>query len=85
MRLSASKWLLIFVYLVITLPIGIFISAAIMQILINLFYFVFYESSLNLLSIDYIKILKGSIGGGVIGAIGCWWIYYRHYRKKSNK
>ncbi len=81
MKISASKWFLIFIYLVISLPIGIFISAVAVQVLIKLFYFFLHGLSLNLSSIDYVKILKGSIVGGVIGAIGCWWIYHQHYRK----
>lgn len=82
MKITALKWLLIFIYLVITLPVGIFIAAIATQVLIKLFYVFFHGLSLNLSTINYIKILKGSIAGGMIGAIGCWWIYYQHYRKR---
>ncbi|MGR2858988.1 hypothetical protein FY046_23470 [Erwinia sp. 1181_3] len=85
MKTSASKWFLIFIYLAIVFPVGIFISAVTMQILIKLFYFFLNGLSLNFSSIDYVKILKGSIAGGIIGAIGCWWIYYQHYRKNRNR
>lgn len=85
MKISASKWFLIFIYLVIALPVGICIAAVVMQILIRLFYFFLHGLPLNLSSIDYMKILKGSIVGGVIGAIGCWWIYYQHYRKNRSR
>lgn len=81
MKISASKWFLIFIYLIIALPIGVFIAAIATQILIMLFYFFFHGLSLDLSSIDYVRVLKGSIIGGIIGAIGCWWIYYQHYRK----
>ncbi|MEM6162709.1 hypothetical protein AAH446_19540 [Erwinia sp. P6884] len=83
MKISASKWFLIFSYLIVTFPIGVFIASTATQILIKLFYFFFLELPLDFSSIDYMKILKGSIAGGVIGAIGCWWIYYQHYRKKQ--
>ncbi|TPW41870.1 hypothetical protein FKM52_10925 [Mixta tenebrionis] len=85
MKILASKWFSIFVYLLIAFPTGIFIAAVTMQIVIKLFYFSLNGSSLNLSSIDYLKILKGSIAGGIIGAIGCWWIYYQHYRKNRNR
>ncbi|MGC0953776.1 hypothetical protein WKH09_10175 [Pantoea agglomerans] len=81
MKITTLKWFLIFIYLVITLPVGIFIAAIARQVLIKLFYVFFHGLSLDLSTINYIKILKGSIAGGMIGAIGCWWIYYQHYRK----
>ncbi|AYY06445.1 hypothetical protein EGY04_16190 [Enterobacter roggenkampii] len=85
MKILVSKWFLIFIYLLIAFPIGIFIAAVTMQILIRVFYFFLDGLSLNLSSIDYVKILKGSITGGVIGAIGYWWIYYQHYRKNRSR
>lgn len=85
MKTSASTWFLIFIYLAIAFPVGIFISAATIQVLIKLFYFFLNGLPLNFSSIDYVKILKGSIAGGIIGAIGCWWIYYQHYRKNRNR
>jgi len=81
MKITTLKWCLIFIYLVITLPVGIFIAAISTQVLIKLFFVFFYGLSLDLTTINYVKILKGSIAGGMIGAIGCWWIYYQHYRK----
>lgn len=81
MKIITLKWFLIFIYLVTTLPVGIFIAAIATQVLIKLFYVFFHGLSLDLSTINYIKILKGSIAGGMIGAIGCWWIYYQHYRK----
>jgi len=30
---------------------------------------------------NFAKIFKGSVAGGVIGAIGCWYIYYQQSRK----
>lgn len=85
MKILVSKWFLIFIYLLIAFPVGLFIAAVTMQILIRLFYFFLDGLSLNLSSIDYVKILKGSIAGGVIGAIGCWWIYYQHFRKNRSR
>jgi len=85
MRISASKWFLIFIYLIVSLPAGIFVAATAMQILIRLFYFFFEGASLDLSSINYLRILKGSIAGGIIGAIGSWWVYYQHYRENTNR
>lgn len=70
------------IYLVIALPTGIFTAAITMQILIKLSYFFIHGASLDLFFINYLKIFKGSVAGGIIGAIGCWYIYYQHYRKK---
>lgn len=82
MKNSSSKWFFIFIYLIVSLPTGIFISAMTTQFLIKLFYFFFHDLPLDLSSINYVKILKGSIGGGLIGAIGCWCIYYQKCKKK---
>jgi len=84
MKVSLSKWLLILLYLVISLPIGIFIATVATQLLIRLFYFLTSGLAFDLFSIDYVKILKGSVVGGVIGAIGCWFMYYQHYRKNRH-
>lgn len=73
------------IYLVIALPTGIFTAAITTQILIKLSYFFIHGASLDLFSINYLKIFKGSVAGGIIGAIGCWYIYYQHYRKTNKK
>lgn len=85
MKNLAFKWFLVFIYLLIAFPIAIFVAAVSTQILIKLFFFFFNGLSINLSSIDYVKIFKGSAAGGIIGAIGCWWIYYQHYRKNRNR
>jgi len=41
MKITTLKWFLIFIYLVITLPVGIFIAAIATQVLIKLFYVFF--------------------------------------------
>lgn len=85
MKISTSKWFCIFIYLIITIPAGVFIAAFATQVLIKIFLFILYGSPIDLSSIDLVRILKGSIGGGVIGGIGCWWIYYRHDRQNRNR
>lgn len=85
MKVSFLKWLLLLLYLVISLPIGIFVATVASQVLIRMFYFITSGLTMDLLSIDYVKILKGSVVGGVIGAIGCWFIYYQNYRKKRSR
>lgn len=70
MKVSFSKWLLILLYLVISLPIGIFVASVATQVVVKLFYLITSGLPMNLLSIDYVKSLKDRIGG-VIGSIGC--------------
>ncbi|WP_048696861.1 hypothetical protein [Erwinia piriflorinigrans] len=82
MKISTSKWFFIFIYLMVSLPVGVSIAVVATQVLIKLIFFFLYGVSIDLSSIDFAKILKGSIGGGIIGAIGCWWIYYQRYRQK---
>ncbi len=81
MRISASKWFLIFIYLIISLSIGIFIASATTLILINLLNFLFLQTPMDMSSIDYLKILKGSIAGGIFAAMGSLWLNFQHYRK----
>ncbi|MGQ9454129.1 MULTISPECIES: hypothetical protein [Leclercia] len=85
MNIPTSKWIMILIYLIITLPASVFMAVAVTQILALIFSFIVYGSPIDITSIDFIKILKGSVGGGVIGAVGCWWIYYQRYRKSKNR
>ncbi|MGC6389880.1 hypothetical protein ACMV8I_19835 [Ewingella sp. S1.OA.A_B6] len=81
MKISASRWFAVFIYLITALPAGVFVAALAAQILIKLYLFFIYGSPIDLSSINVVRILKGSIGGGIIGGIGCWWIYYQRYRQ----
>jgi len=81
MKNCVSKLLLVLLYLLISLPFGMFVAAVAMQVLIKLFYLFTSGLNFDLGSIDFAKIFKGSVAGGVIGAIGCWYIYYQQSRK----
>lgn len=85
MKISTSKWFLIFIYLIISFPVGVFVAVVIAHFLIEIVLFLIFGQPFYLYEIDFMKILKGSIVGGLIGAIGCWWIYYQGYKKNRNR
>jgi hypothetical protein len=39
-----------------------------------------YGDPIDFLAIDFLKILKASVAGGIICGAGSWCIYYYHYR-----
>ena len=82
MKLSADKWILLLVYLLISVPVGVFIGTLVALILIELVVSLMHDTPFNLFSYDLIKISKGSFAGGAIGGVGCWFIYY--YNSKHN-
>lgn len=84
MKIATSKWLLILIYLMISLPLSVFVAVVATQLSITLFLFLFYGQQIDLSTIDFLKLLKGSIAGGTIGAVGCWWVYYQRYRKNAS-
>jgi len=83
MKVLTSKWLVILIYLMIFFPVGLFVVASATLLFIRCALYVVYGSPIDLSSIEFIKILKGSIAGGEVGAIGCWWIYFRHYNYRK--
>lgn len=85
MNISTSKWIVILIYLIITLPVGIFLSVSATQISLLLFYFIAHGQPIDFSTINFMKIIKGSIAGGLIGAVGCWWLYYKRYRQSKNR
>lgn len=85
MKILASKWFLIWIYLMIFLPAGVFVAVVATQLLITFILFLLCGQPIDFSSIDFLKLLKGCIAGGTIGATGCWWIYYRHYKKNLNR
>ena len=76
MKSSKKKWIFILIYLLISVPLGLFFSAItsieltryVMSI-INGYQFCFF-------AYDYEKIIKASIYGGGFVAISCWVIAY---------
>lgn len=68
-------------YLIIASVVTIFLSFLLLQICVELFFLIFYGLTFQISNIDVLKCLKAGLGGGVVAGLGCWWIYYQHYRK----
>jgi H+/Cl- antiporter ClcA len=81
MMIKKRNWLSLMVYLIIASVIAIFLSFLLLQICVELFFLIFYGLSFQMSNIDVWKCLKAGLCGGVVAGIGCWWIYYQHYRK----
>lgn len=85
MMIKKDNWLSSMAYLIIASVAAIFLSFLLFQICVELFFLIFYGLSFQMSNIDVWKCLKAGLGGGVVTGIGCWCIYYQHYRKNRNK
>ena len=81
MMIKKRNWLSLMAYLIIASVVAIFLGFLLLQICVELFFLIFYGLSFQMSNIDFWKCLKAGLGGGVVAAIGCWWIYYQHYKK----
>jgi len=79
MSISRKKWFLIFLYLVATFVIATSLGFMLILSVIELFISIYAERAFDLSNIDFIQSMKIGIGGGGIGAIGCWFIYYKNH------
>jgi hypothetical protein len=77
---SNKKWFYIFIYLAVSIPFGLFITSLASLFLIGHVTSLIYGTHFDFLSYDFFKILKASIGGGMVAAIGCWFIYYKNHQ-----
>ncbi|WP_202305885.1 hypothetical protein [Dryocola clanedunensis] len=79
--MSHKRWFILFAYLIAASILGMIILALAAFIFSRLFLLIFQGIPLTLPFSDLIRYLKAaSLAGTVIGC-GCWYIYYRHYRK----
>lgn len=85
MMIKKRNWLSLMAYLIIASVVAIFLGFLLLQICVELFFLIFYGLSFQMSNIDFWKCLKAGLGGGVVAAIGCWWIYYQHYKKNRNR
>lgn len=85
MMIKKRNWFSLMVYLITVSVVVIFLSFLLLQICVELFFLIFYGLPFQISNIDIWKCLKAGFGAGVVAGIGCWWIYYQHYRKNRNR
>lgn len=81
MRRRKFKWLLVFLYINLTLMIIFPLWFMLVQIGTELFYSFYYAGAFSFSNIDFMKSIKAGLFCGGLAGSGCWWIYYQHYRK----
>jgi len=80
MNISKKKWLLIFIYLVASFVVATSLGFMLIETVIELCISIYAERAFYFSNVDLIQCMKIGVGGGGIGAIGCWFIYYKNYR-----
>lgn len=75
-----KKWLLIFLYLVLSFVVATSLGFMLIESVIELYISIYADRAFDFSNVDLIQCMKIGIGGGGIGAIGCWFIYYKNYR-----
>lgn len=78
---SDKRWLLLFLYLIVACMVTVSLGFILIQFAVELFFKVFYGLPIDLSNINVLKCIKAGSVGGAIGGIGCWFIYFRQYRK----
>lgn len=80
MNISKKKWLLIFIYLVASFVVATSLGFMLIESVIELCISIYAERAFYFSNVDLIQCIKIGVGGGGIGAIGCWFIYYKNHR-----
>ncbi|WP_241587254.1 hypothetical protein [Rosenbergiella epipactidis] len=80
MSTSKKKWFLIFLYLVSAFVVATSLGFILISSVIEFCISIYTKRSFDFSNIDFIQCIKIGIGGGGIGAIGCWFIYYKNYK-----
>ena len=83
--MTTRKWLFIFLYLLISCTLALNVMALITLLITRLFLLIFYEVPIEIEYVDLIKYAKAATFSGSLVSIGCWWIYYRHYRQNRKR
>lgn len=81
--MSLKKWFLIFLYLVTSFVIATSLGFILIEAVIEISLSIYSDRMLNFNNIDFMQCVKIGIGGGGIGAIGCWLIYYNNYKQRN--
>lgn len=83
--MTFKKWLLVFVYLLASCTLGLNVFVVLLLCGIRLFFWVMFDVPFEIPVDDLIKYSKAATFAGITVAIGCWWIYYKNYRKNRNR
>lgn len=81
--MSQKKWFLIFLYLVTSFVIATSLGFILIEAVIEISLSIYSDRMLNFNNIDFMQCVKTGIGGGGMGAVGCWIIYYYNYKKRN--
>lgn len=79
MKISKKKWLLIFLYLITSFIIATSLGFMLIKSIVELGISIYSDKAFNFSNVNFIQCVKIGIGGGSVGAIGCWFIYYKNY------
>ncbi len=79
--MSNKNHFVLFIYILFACVIGMNIVAMVSFISTGLFLLVFHNVPFALPLDDIVKYSKAASFAGVIIAIGCWYMYYRHYKR----
>ncbi len=85
MMIKKRKWFSLMIYLILASVLAISLSFILLQACVELFFLFFYNTPFKISNIDLLKCLKAGLFCGVLAGSGCWWIYYQHYQKNSNR
>ena len=80
-----KSWFIIFFYLFAACNIAMIIIFLFLYVLIRIYLLLMYQIPFELVWADTWKYTKAASFAGSLIAIGCWWIYYQHYRKNRNR
>ncbi|VDY64281.1 Uncharacterised protein [Shimwellia blattae] len=80
-----KPWSLILFYLLVACNVAMIIAFLFLYILIRVYILLAYQIPFELVWEDTWKYTKAASFSGTLIALGCWWIYYQHYRKNRNR
>ncbi|RJT27433.1 hypothetical protein D6029_02215 [Buttiauxella izardii] len=79
-----KKSLLVFIYLFTSCVFALNVFVVLLFIMARLFFFVMYDVPFEISISDLTKYIKAASFAGSLISVGCWWVYYQHYRKNRN-
>ncbi|WP_241650131.1 hypothetical protein [Rosenbergiella collisarenosi] len=80
MSISKNKWFLIFLYLVTAFVVATSLGFILILFVIEFCISIYTKRTFDFSNIDFMQCVKIGIGGGGIGGVGCWVIYYKNYK-----
>jgi hypothetical protein len=79
-KISKKKWLLIFLYLIVSFVAMTLLGFILIELIVELVLSIYIERSFTFSNINLMQCVKIGVAGGNVGAIGCWLIYYKNYK-----